>query len=79
MAMTSQLALLSEEDGRGQLWYYYFPSSAASQLVVSESTNSDSRYQVLISVITGEPTYLQWIMCLGINTVNVCYCKLSRL
>ena len=76
MDMTSQLALLSEEDGRGQLWYYYLPSSAPSQLVVSESTNSDSRYQVLINVITGEPTYLQWI---GVNTVNVCYCRLSRL
>ena len=76
MDMTSQLALLSEEDGRGQLWYYYMPSSAPSQLVVSESTNSDSRYQVLINVITGEPTYLQWIMCLGVNTVNV---RLSRL
>ena len=71
--MTSQLALLSEEDGRGQLWYYYFPSSAPSQFVISESTNSGSRYQVLINVITGEPTYLQWIMCLGVNTVNVCY------
>ena len=73
MDLKSQLALLSEEDGRGQLWYYYFPSSAASQLVVSESTNSDSRCQVLINVITGEPTYLQWIMCLGVNTVDVCY------
>ena len=26
----------------------------------------------LNKVITGEPTYLQWIMC---NTVNVCYCR----
>ena len=51
----SQLALLSEEDGQGQLWYYYFPSSAPSQFVISESTNSGSRYQVLINVITGEP------------------------
>ena len=83
MDMTSQLALLSEEDGRGQLWYffYYYPSSAhaPSRLEVNESTNSGSRYQVLINVITGEPTYLQWIMCLDINTVNVCYCRLSRL
>ena len=38
MDLKSQLALLSEEDGRGQLWYYYLPSSAANQLVVSEST-----------------------------------------
>ena len=79
MDMTSQLALLSEEDGRGQLWYYYYPSSAPSQLEVDESTNSDSRYLVLVNVITGEPTYLQWIMCFGVNTVNVCYCRLSRL
>ena len=79
MDMTSQLALLSEEDGRGQLWYYYYPSSAPSQFEVDESTNSGSRYQVLVNVITGEPTYLQWIMCLDINTVNVCYCRLSRL
>ena len=56
LGLTSQLALHVEEDGRGQLWYYYSPSSAASQLVVSESTNSDSRYQMLINVITGEPT-----------------------
>ena len=76
--LTSQLELRSEEDGQGQLQYYYNRSSAASQLVVSESTNSDSRYQVLINVITGEPTYLHW-MCLGVNTVNVCYCRLSRL
>ena len=79
MGRTSQLALLSEEDGQDQLGYYYFPSSAPSQFVISESTNNGSRYQVLINVITGEPTYLQWIMCLGVNTVNVCYCRLSRL
>ena len=30
---------------------------------------------MLIKVITGEPTYLQWIMCLDVNTVNVCYCR----
>ena len=76
--LKSQLALLSEKDGQGQLWYYYFPSSAPSQFVVSESTNSDSRYQVLINVITGEPTYLQWIMCLGVNTVFATV-RLSRL
>ena len=78
LGLKSQLALLSEKDGQGQLWYYYFPSSAPSQFVITESTNSDSRYQVLINVITGEPTYLHW-MCLGVNTVNVCYCRLSRL
>ena len=78
MGLTSQLTLVSEEDGQGQLGYYYFPSSAPSQFVITESTNSGSRYQVLINVITGEPTYLHW-MCLGVNTVNVCYCRLSRL
>ena len=78
LGLKSQLALLSEEDGQGQLWYYYFPSSAPSQFVITESTNSGSRYQVLINVITGEPTYLHW-MCLGVNTVNVCYFRLSRL
>ena len=31
---------------------------APVQLVVSESTNSDSRYQVLINVITGEPIHV---------------------
>ena len=76
--MRSQLSLRFEKDGQGQLGYYYTRSSAASQLVISESTNSDSRYQVLINVITGEPIYMSpWIMCLGINMV--CYCRLSRL
>ena len=81
--MRSQLSLRSEKDGQGQrdgqgqLGYYYTRSSAASQLVVSESTNSDSRYQVLINVITGEPIHVSMDNVLGINTV--CYCRLSRL
>ena len=62
LGLTSQLALHFEEDGRGQLWYYYFPSSAASQLAVSESTNSDSRYQMLINVITGESTSMDNVL-----------------
>ena len=56
--MRSQLSLRFEKDGQGQLGYYYTRSSAASQLVISESTNSDSRYQVLINVITGEATHV---------------------
>ena len=55
---SSQLVLHSEWYGQGQLQYYYTRSSAASQLVVSESTNSDSRYQVLINMITGEPIHV---------------------
>ena len=50
------------------------PVQPVSLWSCSESTNSD-RDQVLFYVITGEPTYLQWIMCLDVNTVNVCYCR----
>ena len=54
---SSQLTLRYEY-GQGQLGYYYTHSSAASQLEVDESTNSDSRYQVLINMITGEPIHV---------------------
>ena len=51
--LETQLRVYFENDGRGQIGYYYLGISAASDLYIEDGTRSDVS-QILVNVITGE-------------------------
>ena len=60
--LETQLRVYFENNGRGQIGYYYLGISAASDLYIEDGTRSDVS-QILVNVITGELVSLMYNNC----------------